>query len=189
MKFNSLKLITGSVITLAMCSLIVACNNESGSDSPKTTGNESTAPDSAAAVTPTTTTAKKKTGKASLSMATNTEANPKMEKDKMGNYNYSEVLPEYKGGQDALQSYISNNIEYPQDAIDNNTEGTVNVQFIVDENGKVSNVRTVGNKIGYGLEEEAVKVVSQMPEWKPGQVKGKYVKTWRTLPITYKLES
>jgi TonB family protein len=64
----------------------------------------------------------------------------------------------------------------------------VNVHFLVDEKGNISNVTTVGNKVGYGLDEEAVRVVSKMPKWNPGQVKGKNVKTWRTLPIMYRLE-
>jgi len=98
-------------------------------------------------------------------------------------------LPSFDGGQVALETYISNNIEYPQEAIDNNVEGTVNVQFLVDEKGDVSNVKTIGNKLGSGLEEEAIRVVSAMPKWSPGQVKGKNVKTWRTLPITYRLET
>jgi TonB family protein len=106
----------------------------------------------------------------------------------MGYYNRTEVLPAYSGGQTALENYINNNIQYPQDAIDNNVEGVVKVQFGVDENGNVINVSTVGNKIGYGLEEEAIRVVSKMPKWTPGQIKGKNVKTWRTLPINYRLE-
>ena len=112
-----------------------------------------------------------------------------MEVDKQGYYNRTEVLPAYKGGQSALENYIMNNIEYPQEAIDNNIEGTVSIHFAVDEQGNISNVKAMGNKLGYGLEEEAVRVVSKMPKWSPGQVKGKNVKTWRTLPITYRLES
>jgi TonB family protein len=131
--------------------------------------------------------AKKKKGKISATITE--DANAKIEKDKMGYYSRTEVSPAYKGGDGALSDYINNNIEYPQDAIDNNIEGTVSVQFVVDEQGNISNVKTIGNKVGYGLEEEAVKVVSRMPKWTAGQVKGKNVKTWRVLPITYKLES
>jgi protein TonB len=97
-------------------------------------------------------------------------------------------MPAYNGGQAALENYITNNIEYPQQAIDNNAEGTVSVHFLVDEKGNISNVTTVGNKMGYGLEEEAIRVVSKMPPSTPGKVKGKNVKTWRTLPITYKFD-
>ena len=96
-----------------------------------------------------------------------------MATDNTGYYNYAEVAPAYNGGQGAIESYINNNIEYPEEAIDNGIEGTVNVQFGIDENGNISNVKTLGNKIGYGLEEEAVKVISNMPKWTPGIVKGK----------------
>ena len=136
----------------------------------------------------TVTTPKKKTGKAVLGTATD-DSQMKIEKDKMGYYVRAEKAPEYSGGQTSLESYVQNNIEYPQDAIDNNVEGVVYVRFVVDEKGKVSNVSTVGNKLGYGLEEEAIKVVSNMPEWAAGEVKGKKVKAWRTLPVNYKLES
>ncbi len=113
----------------------------------------------------------------------------KMAMDKMGYYNRAEVAPSFAGGQAGLENYITTNLEYPNTAIDNNIEGEVRVQFAVDNQGNISNVSTVGKKIGYGLEEEAIKVVSAMPKWTAGTVKGKAVKTWRTLPITYKLES
>lgn len=111
-----------------------------------------------------------------------------MRTDNMGYYNYAEVSPAFSGGQSAIENYINNNIEYPQEAIDNGAEGTVAVQFGVDENGNITNVKTIGNKIGYGLEEEAVRVVKDMSKWKPGQVKGKNVKTWVVLPITFRIE-
>lgn len=113
----------------------------------------------------------------------------KMSSDKTGYYNYAEVAPTFRGGQGAIEDYINNNIEYPQQAIDNNVEGTVRVQFGVDENGNVSQVTTIGNRLGYGLEEEAVRVVSNMAKWSPGQVKGKSVRTKMVIPITYRIES
>jgi len=113
----------------------------------------------------------------------------RMSSDKAGYYNYAEVAPSYNGGQGAIEDYINNNIEYPQQAIDNNVEGTVRVQFGVDENGNVSQVTTVGNRLGYGLEEEAIRVVSNMAKWAPGQVRGKSVRTKMVIPITYRIES
>ena len=184
MKFNGLKFLTGSITAFSMLVFVIACNDESGNNS--TTANET---DSASS-SPVSTTdpVKKKTGKASAKMTTDADASAKIEKDKDGYYIRTEVLPSYNGGQTALETYITNTIEYPQEAIDNSVEGTVNVQFLVDEKGNVSEVKTIGNKIGSGLEEEAIRVVSAMPKWTPGQVKGKDVKTWRTLPITYRLE-
>jgi protein TonB len=199
MKIPCLKYLKAGIAGFLLCVFAVACNNESGNNS--TTDTTTPATDSSGSTstnTPSTTdsnTAKtattiKKKGKASANMTAETaDANAKMEMDKMGYYNRTEVLPGYNGGQTALENYITNNIEYPQDAIDNNMEGTVKVQFAVDEQGAISNVKAVGDKLGYGLEEEAIRVVSKMPKWTPGKIKGKNVKTWRTLPITYKLES
>jgi periplasmic protein TonB len=196
MDFRSLKFMVAGIIAATLCGLIAACNNESENNSTSapvsgadTSGSAAANNSPAEASQETTATIpKKKTGRVSATI-TEPDANTKIEKDKMGYYNRTEVLPAYKGGQDALANYINSNIEYPQDAIDNNIEGTVSVQFVVDEQGNISNVKTIGNKLGYGLEEQAVKVVTAMPRWTAGQVKGKNVKTWRVLPITYKLES
>ena len=131
-------------------------------------------------------TAVKKKGKITLgSMATK---ETKVKADNNGVYNAADIMPAYPGGQNALEDYMNNNVEYPQNAIDNNSEGTVNVQFVVDENGKVRDAKVVGKELGSGLDEEAVKVVSNMPKWTSGKVKGKNVKTRIVLPVTYKLE-
>jgi protein TonB len=111
-----------------------------------------------------------------------------MKPDKSGIYEFTDVRPSYPGGQDALENYINNNIEYQSPAIGDNTEGTVNVQFVVDENGNVTSAKTIGNELGSGLDREAVRVISNMPKWNPGKVKGKNVKTRLVLPITYKIE-
>ena len=111
-----------------------------------------------------------------------------MKPDKDGVYEMTDVRPAYPGGQAALEDYINSHIEYQQPAIDNNTEGTVDVQFVVDENGSISNAKIIGKELGSGLDEEAVRVISSMPKWTPGKVKGKDVKTRMVLPITYKIE-
>lgn len=126
---------------------------------------------------------------ASTIISTPADRNIKMAVDKMGYYNYTEIAPTFPGGQVSLESYISNNIEYPREAIDNEAEGTVSVLFTIDENGNIANVKTAGAKLGYGLEEEAIRVVSDMPKWVPGTIKGKNVKAWYTIPLTYRLES
>jgi protein TonB len=112
----------------------------------------------------------------------------KMEADKEGVYNRAEIMPSYPGGENALRKYIENNIEYPQLAMDNEAEGTVKLYFSVDEQGRISNPTVISSRIGYGLEEEALRVVKQMPRWTAGQIKGKNVKTRFTLPITYQLQ-
>ena len=185
MNFNQLnKVIKRCLVFSASALLFVSCNDDKSANSstPEVSKDKTTTTEQAPVTAKT-----KKSGKVSISTSAD-DTKVKMEKDKMGYYNRTEVLPTYQGGQNAIENYITNNIEYPQDAIDNNVEGIVNVQFGVEENGNISNVSTIGNKIGYGLEEEAIRVVSKMPKWTPGQVKGKNVKTWRTLPINYKLE-
>lgn len=108
--------------------------------------------------------------------------------DKDGIYTFTDVAPAFPGGQSAIENYINNQIEYPQAALDNNVEGRSGVSFVVDENGKVTDVHAIGAKIGSGLDEEAERVVASMPKWTPGTVKGKPVKTRMTLPIVFQIE-
>jgi periplasmic protein TonB len=114
--------------------------------------------------------------------------NSKMEMDKDGYYGNADVLPAYPGGQRALENFFTNNVEYPQQATDNGTEGSVDISFLVDENGKISSPKVIGPKVGDGIEEEALRVFNKMPSWKPGQIKGKNVKTRFMLPVRFQLE-
>jgi TonB family protein len=100
------------------------------------------------------------------------------------------TAPQFPGGQRALDSYVNDHINYPQNAIDNDVSGVVRVQFIVDENGKISKAKLISpQKIGEGLDEEALRVVNSMPEWKPGTLHGKRIKTRLELPISFMVES
>ncbi len=110
-----------------------------------------------------------------------------IEMDKQGIYSRAEIRPSYPGGQDALAKFIQENIVYPEPALQNGVEGTVEVVFAVDENGKVYTPAVKGEKEGYGLDEAAINVVSKMPKWNPGQIKGKNVKSYYTLPISFKI--
>ena len=129
-----------------------------------------------------------KKGKAIVSATSMNSKNEKMQKDKNGVYGRAEIMPSYPGGDKALQKFVEDNLQYPQQAIDNGTEGKVVVQFDVDESGKIYNPMIVSQKIGDGLEDEAVKIVKQMPRWNPGQIKGKNVKTKFTLPVVYHIQ-
>jgi len=112
----------------------------------------------------------------------------KIEADTEGVYGRAEIMPAYPGGENALRVFVENHIQYPDKAIDNNIEGTVRVYFIVDEQGKISAPIIISPKLGYGLEEEALRVIKKMPKWSPGQVQGARVSTRITLPITYKID-
>jgi TonB family protein len=91
--------------------------------------------------------------------------------------------PEYN-----LAEYFSQNMRYPDSARKNNIEGRINVRFIVTETGKIDSVITTGDKIlGYGLEEEAIRLVKLMPPWRPAKQSGKPIKIYFTQPITFRL--
>ena len=112
----------------------------------------------------------------------------KYNKNSMGVYDNAEVMPSYKGGSSAIDDYVNTNLNAPQIAIDDSKEGTIPVAFTVDETGKVTNVHTTGTKLGDGLDEEAIRVVSSMPKWTPGTIQGKPVKVALTLPMVFKAE-
>jgi len=166
-----------------------AAGSDSSANSNDTTMNNAPIRDttSAAVATPDKTNMAKKKGKVTIGKGSEKRTTG-MRPDKDGVYEMTDVQPTYPGGQEALESYVNNNITYQQPALDENVEGTVNVQFVVDENGKVTNAKTIGKELGNGLDEEAVRVISNMPKWTPGKVKGKEVKTRVVLPITYKVE-
>jgi len=102
---------------------------------------------------------------------------------------YTNVYPAYPGGNKSLAGFFENNIQYPQEASDNGVEGTVTISFNVDEKGKVSAAKVTSPRLGYGIEEEALRVINKMPTWSPGSLKGKNVKTRYNLPVRFQLES
>lgn len=108
--------------------------------------------------------------------------------DANGYYSTTETAPVYGGGPQALETYFNNNIDFPQEAIDNNVEGTVMVAFTIDEDGTVGNAKVTSPKLGYGLDEAAVRVVNSMQTWTAGTIKGKKVKAWYSLPVTFRME-
>ncbi|MBS1747981.1 MAG: energy transducer TonB [Bacteroidetes bacterium] len=111
---------------------------------------------------------------------------PEIAMDNEGIYSHADVMPVFPGGQNALNKYFDENIRYPKSAVEAGRIGRAVVSFVVDENGHISDVKNIGRKIGYGLDEEAIRVVSNMPKWAPGTVKGKPVKTRMTLPILFR---
>ena len=91
-------------------------------------------------------------------------------------------MPEYPGGNEALQEYISLNLKYP--AL-KEVSGKVFVSFVVDKKGKVIDVK-VKNDVDAALAKEAVRLVKAMPLWTPGKLEGKPVNVQLNLPIYFK---
>ncbi len=97
-----------------------------------------------------------------------------------------EQKPEFPGGQPALSQYLSQNIVYPSEAVQNKTQGEVTVSFIVNEKGYVRSPKIVKG-LGSGIDEEAVRVVLNMPQWTPGIQSGRNVPVKYTMPIKFDL--
>ena len=86
-----------------------------------------------------------------------------------------------------LNEYLGANIHYPDSARAHDIEGRVMIKFVVNKKGKITQC-TVLRGIGWGCDEEALRVVSGMPPWTPGKKDGKHVSVYFTLPISFKLE-
>jgi protein TonB len=101
---------------------------------------------------------------------------------------FYDSAPEFEGGLKALYAFVGSKLKYPEAATEAGKEGTVYVKFVVDQNGKVGNL-TLQNNAGYGFDEEALRVVSMIPNFKtPGMVGGKAVKVYFQLPIKFRMK-
>lgn len=101
-------------------------------------------------------------------------------------YEQVDVFPEFVGGIDAMTSFIQERMVYPKEAIANKETARVFVEFIVDKSGSVKDVQLKRQGKKY-FDDEAIRVVSEMPKWKAGLLNGKYVNTRLVLPIIFKL--
>ncbi len=106
--------------------------------------------------------------------------------DQKGVFTSIEQMPEFPGGLPALRSFLISKLRYPEDAMDDNIQGTVRVRFIVNETGQVQNAEVIQHVNG-SCDREALRVVRAMPDWKPGMHNGKAVKVFYTLPVTFRL--
>jgi len=93
---------------------------------------------------------------------------------------------EFPGGIKEFYKYLAQDIKYPKQARQEKIEGTVFVTYIVEKDGSVSNIKIL-RSIGGGIDEEAIRVLSVMPKWKPGMQNGHVVRQQYTVPITFKL--
>ena len=102
-------------------------------------------------------------------------------------YTIVEQMPEFPGGEAELIHYISKNIHYPQAAKEKGVQGRVFVNFVVDTDGSVIDVKML-RCIGSGCDEEAMRGVESLPKWKPGMHRGGPVRMSYQIPIWFKLE-
>jgi periplasmic protein TonB len=97
-----------------------------------------------------------------------------------------ENAPAFPGGDAARMKFLQDNIKYPQMARESGIQGTVYVTFVVERNGNVTDVKILRG-IGGGCDEEAVRVVQNMPKWEPGKQRGKPVRVQFNMPIKFTL--
>jgi protein TonB len=101
-------------------------------------------------------------------------------------FRFVEQEPEFIGGNEMLLKYINDHLRYPENASDALVEGRVIVEFIVHNDGSISDVRVVRG-LGYGCDEEAMRLFKNMPKWNPGKQHGKAVNVIYSLPIIFVL--
>lgn len=101
-------------------------------------------------------------------------------------YYDAEMMPEFPGGVKAMARYLRKNANYPERASRAGIEGTVNVRLVVRADGSLSDLKVL-NGLGYGCDDEALRVVSKMPRWIPGVQNGVSVPVYTVIPITFRL--
>ena len=110
--------------------------------------------------------------------------------DKTVPYFDCDQRPQFFGSSDPrhfLKEWVYQYLKYPQAAVRDGVQGTVMVQFVIESDGKVTDVKVVKG-VDEELDAEALKVVSASPKWKPGKVGGSKVRASLTLPIEFRLE-
>lgn len=115
------------------------------------------------------------------------EAPKKDEEDYDKTFTKVEIESDYPGGTSAWARYLNKSLRYPQEAIDNEIQGTVVVQFIVDKEGNVSDVEAVSGP--NELRDEAVRVIKKSGKWTPAIQNGRQVKSYKKQPIVFRLET
>lgn len=105
-------------------------------------------------------------------------------------YTVADEMPEYPGGQAEMMKFIAQNIVYPKFEKENDIEGLSIIQFIIEKDGSVSNIKIAPgaeDKATSAMHNEVMRVIKQMPNWKPGRNEGKLVRVKYTVPIRFKL--
>lgn len=96
------------------------------------------------------------------------------------------VMAQFKGGQEALVDYLLQNTRYPAEAMKEEITGEVIVEFVVERNGMITNAKIV-KSVAQSLDQEALRVVRNMPNWEPGTKNGLRMRSQLTIPINFKV--
>ena len=99
----------------------------------------------------------------------------------------AEQMPEFPGGMKELLKFLQDNLKYPENAMKNNVQGRVIVQFVVEKDGTPTEFKVL-RSVDPDLDAEALRVMKAMPKWKPGMQKGQVVRVKFTVPVSFKLQ-
>ena len=103
-------------------------------------------------------------------------------------FEVAEEMPEFPGGgMSALMSYLKDNMRYPASAKEKGTQGRVTVQFVVDKDGSIKEPKLL-RSVDKDMDAEALRLISNMPKWKPGRQKGQPVAVKYTVPVMFSLD-
>ncbi len=103
-------------------------------------------------------------------------------------YTVCEKSPEYPGGTEALLKYLRKNTKYPEEALKNGKEGRAYIEFVVNTDGSISNIKVVKSSGDESLDKEAMRVIASMPQWTPGTQGSDKVRVKFTLPVAFFME-
>ena len=102
-------------------------------------------------------------------------------------YTVVSLQSEFPGWIGAMYNWINTNLKYPQKALDNQCQGKIIIQFIVERDGSLSNTKVIRDGVGCDAAGETLRLIQNMPKWKPGMQDGEKVRVQYTLPVTFEI--
>ena len=111
----------------------------------------------------------------------------RVEKPDESIFDFAEIAPEYMGGSSELMKFLSGNIRYPQSDLEMEIQGRVVCTFVVEKDGSITDIQVLRG-VSPGIDREAIRVISEMPKWKPGFQNGRTVRVKYTLPIQFRIK-
>ncbi|MFB0945018.1 MAG: energy transducer TonB [Spirosomataceae bacterium] len=108
-------------------------------------------------------------------------------KQEMSIYHFTDGAPKFPDGTSAMYKWIVKNLKYPEEAFNKRIQGKVYVKFVIEADGSVSKPNVL-KRVYEELYEEACRIICSFPKWQPATLSGKPVRTYFTMPITFKLK-
>jgi TonB family protein len=114
---------------------------------------------------------------------------PEEEKTRQEIFTYVEQMPEFPGGSSGLKAYLDKNLVYPKEALKNKIQGKAMVQIIVMEDGRIDTSKIkIQKSLGYGTDQEVIRLIKNMPVWRSGKQNGRAVQTLITIPVLFEIK-